>query len=222
MSIQKECADALREYYRGLTGSKLRSGHAHELVAAYFGYGTAAALQADAVLPISSLEVAEILIPDIAGTDRRRLELNDVPADLPDGRALADVISAHLETAGHFTGGQIWDATYLSDDINGYIQKDPSVIESDLAGEIATTNAFFDELYIDETDVEFHDDSMIVTLTGSLNGEQDQDRAFHGDKIKFTSIMTMRRAAGRIGYFDPEFETEGGVDDSMYYDPELS
>lgn len=222
MSIQKECADLLREYYRSLTGSKLRSGHAHELVAAYFGYGTAAALQADTVFPISSLEDAEILIPDIAGLDRRRLELSDVPADLPDGRALGRVISNHLEAAGHFRGGQIWDAAYLSDDINTYIQSDPMVIESDLSGEIATTNAYFDELYIDETDVEFHDDSMVATLTGSLNGEQDQDRAFHGDKIKFTSIMTMRRAAGRIGYFDPEFETGGGVDDSMYYDPELS
>jgi len=222
MSIQKECADVLRDYYRSLTASKLRAGHAHELVAAYFGYGTAAALQADAVFPISSLEDADILIPDIAGMDRRRLELNDVPSNLPDGRALAEVISGHLESAGHFKGGQIWDAKYLSDDINGYIQKDPMVIETDLAGEIATTNAYFDELYIDETDVEFHDDSMSVALTGSLNGEQDQDRAFHGDKIKFTSIMTMHRAAGRVGYFDPEFETEGVVDDSIHYDPELS
>ncbi|WP_210249792.1 hypothetical protein [Brucella pituitosa] len=88
MSIQKECADLLREYYLSLTGSKLRSGHAHELVAAYFGYRTAVALQADAVFPISSLEDAEVLIPDIAGMDRRRSELNDVPADLPDGRVL--------------------------------------------------------------------------------------------------------------------------------------
>ena len=32
MSIQKECADRLRETYRNLTGSKLKSGHAHELV----------------------------------------------------------------------------------------------------------------------------------------------------------------------------------------------
>lgn len=87
-----------------------------------------------------------------------------------------------------------------------------------LAGEIATTNAYFDELYIEDVSVEFHEDSLIATLSGSLNGEQDQDRAFHGDKIKFESIMTMRRAASGVGYFNPEFETGGSVDDSMYYE----
>jgi hypothetical protein len=51
-----------------------------------------------------------------------------------------------------------------------------------------------------------------------LNGDQDQDRAFHGDKINFTSIMTMYRVAARIAYQNPDFETSGGVDDSMYYE----
>ncbi|MBO9127706.1 hypothetical protein J5283_28740 [Rhizobium sp. 16-488-2a] len=200
-----------------MTGEKLRSGHAHEFVAAYFGYGTAAALQGDVTFPLSSLDEAEILIPDIDGINRRRTELLNVPAALPDGRALSKIISESLEVAGHFKG-EIWDSTYLSDDINDYIQRDTMVIESELAGEIAMTNAYFDELYIEETSVESHDDSLIATLSGSLNGEQDQDRAFHGDKIKFTSIMTMRRAASRIGYFEPEFETGGTVDDSMYYE----
>ena len=221
MTIQKDCADHLRVTYRNMSGEKLRSSHAHELVAAYFGYGTAAALQADVTFHLSSLEEAEILIPDIDGINRRRAELSNVPAELPDGRVIAEIISTSLEAAGHFRG-EIWDSTYLSDDINDYIQRDPMVIENELAGEIATTNAYFDELYIEETNVESHDDSLIATLSGSLNGEQDQDRAFHGDKIKFTSIMTMRRAASRVGYFEPEFETGGSVDDSMYYDPELA
>lgn len=128
MSIQKDCADHLRATYRDMTGGKLRSGHAHELVAAYFGYGTAAALQVDLTLPLSSLEEAEILIPDFAGIDRRRAELSNVPAALPDGRAIAKMVSASLKTAGHFTG-EIWDSTYLSDDINDYIQRDSMVIE---------------------------------------------------------------------------------------------
>lgn len=221
MSIQKHCADHLRVTYRNMSGAKLRSSHAHELVAAYFGYSTAAALQADLTFPLSSLEGAEILIPDIDGINRRRAELSKVPAELPDGRVIAEIISTSLEAAGHFRG-EIWDSTYLSDDINDYVQRDPMVIENELSGEIATTNAYFDELYIEETSVESHDDSLIATLSGSLNGEQDQDRAFHGDKIKFTSIMTMRRAASRVGYFEPEFETGGSVDDSMYYDPKLA
>jgi len=52
MSIQKLCADRLRDSYRELTGKKLGSGHAHEIAAAYFGYMTAAAMQAEATLLI--------------------------------------------------------------------------------------------------------------------------------------------------------------------------
>lgn len=98
--------------------------------------------------------------------------------------------------------------------------EDPMLIEDALSGEIASTNAFFDELYIDEVAVEVTDDAFVATLTGSLNGDQDQDRAFHGDKINFTSIMTMYRIAARTAYQEPDFETSGGVDDSMYFEDE--
>ena len=63
---------------------------------------------------------------------------------------------------------------------------------------------------------------MTATLSGSLNGQQDWDRAFHGDKIGFTSIMTMYRVAGRIAYMEPNFDTGGAIDDSAYYDEELA
>ncbi|WP_209000759.1 hypothetical protein [Labrenzia sp. DG1229] len=92
-------------------------------------------------------------------------------------------------------------------------------IEDALSGEIASTNAYFDELYIDEVVVDFTDDALIATLSGSLNGEQDWDRAFHGNKINFTSEMTMYRVAARVAYQEPDFDTGGSVDNS-YYDEE--
>ena len=62
------------------------------------------------------------------------------------------------------------------------------IIEDALSGENR-----FDEtpistkLYIDEVVVDVTEDALVATLSGSLNGEQDQDRVFHGDKINFTS-----------------------------------
>lgn len=220
MSIQKQCADRMRDSYRALTGNKLASGHAHELTAAYFGYVTGAALRSEVKYPLTSLDQADVLIPDIAAMESRRMQLAGLPADVPSTRALAEDISAFLKESGHFKG-QIWDSTYLSDDINGFVQNDPMIIEGDLSDAISETNASFDELYLQEVNVEKRNDGLVATIEGSLNGEHDQDRVFHGDKITFTSIMTMNLVAGRVAYDAPEFETSGGVDDSMYYDPDL-
>lgn len=217
MSIQKECADRLRETYRTLTGGKLKAGHAHELVAAYFGYGTAAALQAEAEYPVKAIEAARILIPDLALMDRRRGELNELPADLQPVDDLAREITAFLIDKDYFSG-KVWYNRDLAEEINIRVVEDSMIIEDALSGEIASTNAYFDELDIDEVDVDLTEDALVAILSGSLNGEQDWDRAFHGNKINFTSEMTMYRVAARIGYLQPEFETGGSVDNS--YDEE--
>jgi hypothetical protein len=219
MSIAKECADRLRETYHNLTGAKLKSGHAHELVAACFGYGTAAALQAEVAYPIEAIEAAAVLIPDLALMDRRRGQLNQLPTDIQPVDDLAKDISAYLVEEGYFSG-KVWHTRDLGDEINIRVMDDPMIIEDALSGEIASTNAYFDELYIDEVDVDFTEDALVATLSGSLNGQQDQDRVFFGDKINFTSVMTMYRVAARNAYQEPDFETGGSVDKS-YYDEDL-
>ena len=219
MSLHKDCADHLRSHYRALTGNKLKSTHAHEFVAAFFGYGTLAALQTETRFPLSDLEEAAFLIPDLARMDQRVQQIQKLPADLPTVDQLASVICDFLVAQGHFAG-RIWKSRDLSDDVNGYVQDNPMMIEDALLGEIATTNAYFDELYIDEYGFESNDEALMVTLSGSLNGEQDEDRAFHGDKILFTTLMTFELVAGRIAYREPEIDTDGTVDDSHYYDPE--
>lgn len=213
MSIQKECADRLRETYRNLTGAKLKSGHAHELVAAYFGYGTVAALQAEAAYPVEAIEAAAVLIPNLALMDQRRAQLNQLPADLQAVDDLAKDISAYLVEGGYFSG-KVWHTRDLADEINIHAVEAPMIIEDALSGEIASTNAYFDELYIDEVVVDITDDALVATLSGSLNGQQDWDRAFHGNKINFTSVMTMYRVAARNAYRQPDFETGGSVDNS--------
>lgn len=219
MSIAKSCADFLRNSNRNLPSGKLRSGHAHELVAAYFGYKTAAALRSEKHYPLSALDEAYILIPDLATMDTRREKLNGLPLDLPSNDELAEQLSRFLKDMKYFDG-EVWLDRDLRDPINGYIQDDPMVIEDELSGEMATTNAYFDELYIDEYDYEVTAEGFAATLTGSLNGSPDPDKVYSGHKISFVSQMTMDRVAGRVAFTQPEFDTGGAVDDD-YYEDEL-
>ncbi|RDJ00756.1 hypothetical protein B5K05_33330 [Rhizobium phaseoli] len=217
MSIHKECVDALRAKYRALTGNKLVAGHAHEIVAAYFGYGTAAALRAEAKYPLTLLEEAEVLMPALAVMDQRIAELQGIPGDLPTVDELAAQISEFLFEAGHFSG-KIWSNRNIGEEVSTYAYENPLTILDELSGEMATTNAYFDGFYIDEAEVSSNDEGLTVTLTGTAEGEQDQERAFSGDKINFTTSVTFDLVAGRVAYREPEFDTGGSVDDSYFDD----
>lgn len=220
MSIHKDCADHLRAHHKALTGGKLSSGHAHELVAAFFGYGTGAALRAEAERPLDLLPGAAILIPDLALLDARRSSLGGLPEDLIGTDEIADSLVERLSSVGHFTG-EAWLTRDLKDHIGSdFIQDNALSIEDALSGEIASTNAFFDELYPEEISVERYDDRLSASVAGHLNGDSDQDRAFHGDSIAFETEITFDLVAGRTGYASPNFETTGAVDDSRYYDDE--
>ncbi|MGZ7870471.1 hypothetical protein ACXR8U_33110 (plasmid) [Methylobacterium radiotolerans] len=221
MSLHKECADHLRANYRHLTGKKLSAGHAHELVAAFFGYGTGAALRSETKYPLAAIEEAAILIPDLRLMDRRIQEIENLPGDLPPTDDLASRLCDFLVEEGYFTG-EIWRTRDLAEHVSSRVRDNPSAIMDDLAGEMATTNAYFDGPDIDEIAIDVGEDALVATLSGTLDGEQDQDRAFHGDKIVFATTMTLERVAGRIAFFEPELDTGGGVDDSDYYDEELA
>tara|TARA_R110000751_G_scaffold101602_2_gene195799 strand:- start:16927 stop:17592 length:666 start_codon:yes stop_codon:yes gene_type:complete len=217
MSIHKECVDALRAKYRALTGNKLVAGHAHEIVAAYFGYGTAAALRAEAKYLLTSLEEADVLMPALALMDQRIAEMQGISDDLPTVDELAKQISGFLVEAGHFSG-KIWSNRNIGEEVSTYAYENPLTILDELSGEMAATNAYFDGFYIDKSDVSSNDEGLTVTLTGTAEGEQDQDRVFSGDKINFTTSMTFDLVAGRVAYREPEFDTGGSVDDSYYFD----
>lgn len=218
MSIAKACADRLRQNHATATGGRLGSGHAHELTAAFFGYGAAAALRAEKAFPLENVANAKVLIPDLVLMDRRRGALQDLPDDLADSEDLAQQLIALLIGECDFVG-----AVWLTRDLKSYIAENYlhenfSTFTDELSGEMAETNAYFDELMVDEVDVTTHVDSVVAEATGELNGEQDQDRTFMGDKITFHAIMTLPRAAGRTVYFEPVLHVSGSVDDSAYYD----
>jgi hypothetical protein len=213
MPIYKDCADHLRVSYRRQTGGHLIAGHAHELVAAFFGYGSGSALRTDFAYPVTQLGQADILIPDLALMDARREQLAGLPPSLPSSDALASDLCDFLRGAGHFSGER-WLDRDLLDAINDFVQRDPMMIEEDLNGQIASTNAYFDELYLDEVVPEPNADALMVTINGSLNGTNDEDRPYSGSKITFETLMTFNRVAGRVAFASPQLETSGYVDQS--------
>lgn len=89
--ITKLCADHLRIFTKDNYGIKLKASHAHELVAAIFGYQSKAALLADTKYPLSNLRQASIIVlAPTAPIDQRRTKLQDLPLDLPDTYTLAE------------------------------------------------------------------------------------------------------------------------------------
>jgi hypothetical protein len=84
LEITKRCADSLRSFSESKFGIQIKSSHAHELVAAYMGYSSRAALLADSTCPITNLRQADILVlTPTAPIKERRKELKGLPEDLP-------------------------------------------------------------------------------------------------------------------------------------------
>ncbi|MCC6597765.1 MAG: hypothetical protein IT559_03135 [Alphaproteobacteria bacterium] len=95
--ITKICADSLRAFTNDNYGIKLKPSHAHELVAAYLGYKSKAALLADTTAPISNLRQAlYIVLAPTAPIDQRREELEELSSKLPDTYILSEGVYAGL------------------------------------------------------------------------------------------------------------------------------
>ncbi len=60
-TIVKRCADSLRVFSEK-RDVKLKATHAHELVAAFFGYKSKAALQSDSLCSVEMLPQASIYV----------------------------------------------------------------------------------------------------------------------------------------------------------------
>jgi hypothetical protein len=84
LEITKRCADSLRSFSESKFGIQIKSSYAHELVAAYMGYSSRAALLADTKCPITNLRQADILVlTPTALIQERRKELKGLPEHLP-------------------------------------------------------------------------------------------------------------------------------------------
>lgn len=95
--ISKLCADSLRTSVNEKYNIKLQASHAHELVAAYFGYRSRNAMLADKLHPIDDLSNVEIVVltPD-EFIDERRRSLEGLSNNLPDSYVLGEAVYTPL------------------------------------------------------------------------------------------------------------------------------
>ena len=90
--IPKLCADSLRSFLSDNHGIKLKSGHAHEIVAAFFGYKSKISLLADEIYPLAKLDQAEFILlnPPVSFVDQRIQNLEGLAPDFPPSYILAE------------------------------------------------------------------------------------------------------------------------------------
>jgi hypothetical protein len=95
--ISKLCADSLRSSLKNKYAIQLKAAHAHELVAAYFGYRSKNALLSDRKYPISDISKSKVvvMIPD-SDIDNRRACLDELPENLPDSYTLGEFVYGPL------------------------------------------------------------------------------------------------------------------------------
>lgn len=90
--ITKLCADSLRSFLSDNHSIKLKSGHAHEIVAAFFGYKSKISLLADEIYPLAKLDQAEFILlnPPVSFVDQRIQNLEGLAPDFPPSYILAE------------------------------------------------------------------------------------------------------------------------------------
>src|SRR6185437_4196366 len=151
-SISKLCSDYLRNRYAGLKAS-----HARELVAAFFGYKSHAALLTEKVYSIEYLHDAAIMIPAADMIQERKHSLKGLPDSVPSSIDLAYDLADFLVAEQLFTG-DVWHCSDLGEYmIEEYLPEhlNPD-LDLELEDVVAQTNAFFDEIEYDDADVEDH------------------------------------------------------------------
>src|SRR5271165_7117470 len=164
--VSKLCADHLRETY-----PELKASHARELVAAFFGYKSHAALLSDKAHPVDDIDCAAILIPDDGMIQDRRACLNDLPKSIPPSFKLACEIAYFLQAEDMFTG-DVWETW----DVGEYVMEEylPEHVSGNLDALLedvtADVNAVFEEVDYYNVDVEEHRHGVDITVLGTYSG----------------------------------------------------
>lgn len=218
--LSKLCADFLRQNHVSQSTEKLKASHARELVAAFFGYKSHAALMTEKTYPLVQLEEAYIFIPNIPLMNDRRSKLNGLPNDLTQSIDLARLLSDMLTSEG-LCGGNVWIHDTLENYIVEVLLPDcQSLIDDQLSGLMAETHAEFFDAYYDDVQIEDRGDKLVAIAKTQYKGGTLDDRPFCGDTLDIVVKVILPRMAGKRGFYDLELEAGGYVNDD-WVDPEL-
>jgi len=189
-NVSKLCADSLRTFIDRKYGAKLKAAHAHELVAAYFGYPSKNALLADTKYPINNLAQAEVIvmIPDEV-IDRRRKKLQGLPSELPDSYTLGEAVYTSLFS------DERWASQYP-----------PFKSFEKLAQFLVENNDTYHHVFRFSRDIPVHhyvniktsENDVLLSVIHSCRTSTGEMRG-HGE----TTII-LPRVAGRIGFREPK------------------
>jgi hypothetical protein len=200
IDITKACADSLRAFTQNNYGVQLKSSHAHELVAAYLGYGSRAALLADKNFPISNLAGAEIIIlnpaPQIVN---QRLKSLNLSSELATSEMLAEAVYAPIVTHENFSG-----KTYSGFREMGKIW--PGIREMAIAFAEARAFENMRDLGMNPGELDYLTDVVIKTTDADVLVKVTFDFPAKAKKPQRDSSVdiTLPRMAGGIGYGKPK------------------
>jgi hypothetical protein len=191
--IIKFCADDLRIFINSNYNIKLKASHAHELVAAFFGYKSNAALIADTIAPISKLPQANfIVLAPTEPIEERRKQLHDLPLELPDNQVLGEIIYSTLLSKKHLLTNP-WPthkrlAFALADE---YLreQKMDKIYRKSIREGVSIENA---------------DNQKHLLVSRFYQLPIANATAFMVREIEITTSIKLPFIAGRIGYGKPE------------------
>lgn len=194
--ISKHCANILRTFAHEEHQIKLKSAHAHELVAAFLGYKTKVSLLAEKKYPLSRLEQVDIIVlPPDSFVDKRRSKLAGLDPELPGNDILGDVMYHALCQLCD----DVYDCTHGP--FRSYEQLAKVIIENDVTYQ--SLNVFKLDipqlLYVTFQD---EDDALILTVYDAYEKGDGEIEA--GGKI----TIELPRVAGRIGFRDPKVYVE--------------
>jgi len=201
-SLTKLCADHLRSYSSS-HGVKLKSAHAHELVASFFGYKSKAAMQSDVLSPIDNLNQAQILVlvPSLFIEERRKC-LENLPIDLSDTYKLGEEMFTCLATENLFSGRVFASWSHLAKELTKEFLQDNSELKFPQNFEPRTNphQVFNKPVYEFNPTIESINNSIKLTSSNRYYGSSD----VHFQPIDVTLSMELKRIAGYVGYTTPE------------------
>ena len=192
--ISKICADSLRTFTADKFDIKLKATHAHELVAAIFGYPSKNAMLADTKYPISNLGQAEIIVMTSDDfIDKRRKKLQGLSSELPGSYTLGEAVYDFL------LSDERWTSPYKR--FRSFEKLAIFLVENNDA--FQNVFKFYRNVPIHHTvDVKNTDDGVLLTVLHS-------HRTSTGEMLGAgKTTINLPQVAGHIGYGKPQVSVE--------------
>ena len=163
--------------------------------------------------PIDNFVKGRYLIPDIALIKSRLIDIYAQPIDDSSAYPVARNINDFIQNSIQFSG-QIWLADSLETALVDEVGREfISQINDDLSGEMATTNAIFDELILEDGVASLDSRHISFELSGMYHGEQDRERPFSGSDMRVSISGKADRVATNICFGRFEIEADGNIID---------